>query len=165
VCLIGALPYVRRLFLTIAQILGGIAAAAIRSALFPGLLTVRTYFGGGTPVIQGLFIEIFLSAELVFTIFMLEGEKHKGIFIAPVGICLSLFIVELTGVYFTGGSVNLARSFGPSVASHRLHSYRGWPHPRRITCTRLLQVHQDARIRDRESKSRCFQTIRRPFQP
>jgi aquaporin rerated protein, other eukaryote len=35
---------------------------------------------------------MFLSAELVFTIFMLEGEKHKGIFIAPVGICLSLFI-------------------------------------------------------------------------
>ncbi|PMD54248.1 aquaporin-like protein, partial [Hyaloscypha bicolor E] len=125
VCLIGALPYVRGLFLTIAQILGGIAAAAIRSALFPGLLTVRTYFGGGTPVIQGLFIEMFLSAELVFTIFMLEGEKHKGIFIAPVGICLSLFIVELTSVYFTGGSVNLARSFGPSAASHRLHSYRG----------------------------------------
>lgn len=122
-CLIGALPYVRGLFLTIAQILGGITAAAICSALFPGPLTVRTNLGGGTSVVQGLFIEMFLSAELVFTIFMLAAEKHKGTFIAPIGIGLSLFIAELTGVYFTGGSVNPARSFGPSVVSHKFHTY------------------------------------------
>ncbi|KAH8667496.1 aquaporin-like protein [Tricladium varicosporioides] len=122
-CLVGALPYIRGFFLLIAQILGGITAAAICSALFPGRLTVRTSLGGGTSVIQGLFIEMFLTAELVFTIFMLAAEKHKGTFIAPVGIGLSLFIAELTGVYFTGGSVNPARSFGPSVVSHKFHSY------------------------------------------
>lgn len=96
-CLVGALPYIRGLFLVIAQILGGITAAAICSALFPGPLTVRTSLGGGTSVVQGLFIEMFLSAELVFTIFMLAAEKHKGTFIAPIGIGLSLFIAELTG--------------------------------------------------------------------
>src|ERR1700712_187324 len=122
-CLVGALPYIRGLFLVVAQILGGITAAAICSALFPGPLTVRTNLGGGTSVVQGLFIEMFLSAELVFTIFMLAAEKHKGTFIAPIGIGLSLFIAELTGVYFTGGSVNPARSFGPSVVSHKFHSY------------------------------------------
>lgn len=122
-CLVGALPYIRGICLTVAQILGGIAAAAICSALFPGPLTVRTNLGGGTSVVQGLFIEMFLSAELVFTIFMLAAEKHKGTFIAPIGIGLSLFIAELTGVYFTGGSVNPARSFGPSVVSHHFHSY------------------------------------------
>ncbi|CZR63944.1 related to aquaporin [Phialocephala subalpina] len=122
-CLVGALPYIRGICLTVAQILGGITAAAICSALFPGPLTVRTNLGGGTSVVQGLFIEMFLSAELVFTIFMLAAEKHKGTFIAPIGIGLSLFIAELTGVYFTGGSVNPARSFGPSVVSHKFHSY------------------------------------------
>lgn len=96
-CLVGALPYLRGIFLVIAQILGGITAAAICSALFPGPLTVRTNLGGGTSVVQGLFIEMFLSAELVFTIFMLAAEKHKGTFIAPIGIGLSLFIAELTG--------------------------------------------------------------------
>lgn len=96
-CLVGALPYLRGLFLFIAQVLGGITAAAICSALFPGPLTVRTNLGGGTSVVQGLFIEMFLSAELVFTIFMLAAEKHKGTFIAPIGIGLSLFIAELTG--------------------------------------------------------------------
>ena len=83
-CLVGALPYLRGLFLTIAQILGGITAAAICSALSPGPLTVRTNLAGGTSITQGLFIEMFLTAELVFAIFMLAAEKHKV-------ICCSLF--------------------------------------------------------------------------
>ena len=49
-------------------------------------------------------IEMFLTFELVFTILMLAAEKHKGTFLAPVGIGLSLFIAELAGVYFTGGT-------------------------------------------------------------
>ncbi|CZS91986.1 related to aquaporin [Rhynchosporium agropyri] len=122
-CLVGALPYLRGAFLVFAQILGGVTAAAIVSALLPGPLTVRTSLGGGTTVVQGLFIEMFLSALLVFTIFMLAAEKHKGTFIAPVGIGLSLFVAELMGVYYTGGSVNPARSFGPSVVTHNFHSY------------------------------------------
>jgi len=122
-CLVGAVPYVRGILLFISQILGGITAAAIVSALFPGELTVRTNLSGGTSVVQGVFIEMFLTAELVFTIFMLAAEKHKGTFIAPVGIGLSLFIAELSGVYFTGGSLNPARSFGPAVVSHQFHHY------------------------------------------
>lgn len=39
----------------------------------------------------------FLTAGLVFTIFMLAAEKHKGTFLAPVGIGLALFIAELAG--------------------------------------------------------------------
>lgn len=46
---------------------------------------------------------MFLTAQLVITIFLLAAEKHKGTFLAPVGIGLSLFIAELSGVYFTGG--------------------------------------------------------------
>ena len=66
---------------------------------------------------------MFLTAQLVFTIFMLAAEKHKSTFIAPIGIGLSLFIAELMGVYYTGGSLNPARSFGPSVVVHQFHSY------------------------------------------
>lgn len=54
---------------------------------------------------------------------MLAAEKHKGTFIAPVGIGLSLFVAELTGVYFTGGSLNPARTFGPAVADRRFEGY------------------------------------------
>lgn len=96
-CLIGAVPWVRGAFVVIAQILGGIAAAAVVSALFPGQLLVLTNLASGTSVVRGLFIEMFLTAQLVFTIFMLAAEKHKGTFIAPIGIGLSLFIAELSG--------------------------------------------------------------------
>jgi aquaporin related protein len=122
-CIVGALPYIRGVLIAFAQILGGITAAAIVSALFPGPLTVQTSLGGGTSITQGLFIEMFLTALLVFTIFMLAAEKHRGTFIAPIGIGLSLFVAELTGLYFTGGSVNPARSFGPSVVARHFYGY------------------------------------------
>lgn len=98
-CLIGAVPWIRGALVVFSQILGGIAAAAVVSALFPGPEGVRTSLGGGTSIVRGLFIEMFLTAELVFTIFMLAAEKHKGTFIAPIGIGLSLFIAELTGKF------------------------------------------------------------------
>lgn len=60
-------------------------ASALVQCMFPGALNVQTSLGGGTTVAQGLFIEMFLTAQLVFTIFMLAAEKHKGTFIAPVG--------------------------------------------------------------------------------
>jgi len=120
---VGATGYIRGLLVIIAQLLGGIAAAAVVSAMMPNVLSVRTELGGGTSVVQGLFIEMFLTAELVFTIFMLATEKHEGTFIAPVGIGLSLFIAELMGVFYTGGSLNPARSFGPAVVSHTFSSY------------------------------------------
>lgn len=96
-CLVGAVPWLRGALVIVTQIIGGIAAAGIVDLLFPGDILFRTELGGGTQPVQGLFIEMFLTAQLVFTIFMLAAEKHKGTFIAPVGIGLSLFIAELTG--------------------------------------------------------------------
>ncbi|KAI4091328.1 MAG: hypothetical protein LQ344_004187 [Seirophora lacunosa] len=110
-CLVGALPWIRGAFLTVSQILGAITSAAVVAVLFPGPLNVRTSLLPGTSVAQGLFIEMFLTAQLVFTIFMLAAEKHKATYIAPVG------------VYYTGGSVNPARSFGPSVVLHSFYKY------------------------------------------
>ncbi|KAI0967944.1 aquaporin-like protein [Xylaria arbuscula] len=114
---VGAIPYVRGVLVILSQILGGIAASAVVLGILPGDLKVATTLGGGASVVQGLFIEVFLTAQLVFTIFMLAAEKHRATFIAPVGIGLSLFIAELMGVYYTGGSLNPARSLGPSVVT------------------------------------------------
>ena len=64
---------------------------------------MATTLAEGTNLAQGLFIEMFLTALLVFTILMLAAEKHRATFIAPIGIGLALFISHLAGVRFTGG--------------------------------------------------------------
>lgn len=94
--LAGAMTVVRAILVVLSQIIGGIAAAAVIDGLLPGPLSVGTSLGGGMGVVQGLFLEMFLTAQLVFTIFMLAGEKHRGTFMAPIGIGLSLFITHLT---------------------------------------------------------------------
>lgn len=97
--IIGAVDYIRGPMIIVSQILGGIAAAAVISALTPGPLNVGTTLRDGTSVVRGLFLEMFLTAQLVFTIFMLAAEKHRGTFMAPIGIGLSLFIAELVYVF------------------------------------------------------------------
>ena len=77
--------------------LGAMASAGVVEALFPGPLAVTTTLSLGTNKAQGVFIEMFLTAQLIFAIFMLAAEKHKGTYLAPVGIGLSLFISELAG--------------------------------------------------------------------
>jgi len=121
--LVGGLPTVRSLLVVVAQLVGGIAAAGIASALFPGDLNVETTLGGGTSIAQGLFIEMFLTAQLVLAIIMLAVVKHKGTFLAPVGIGLSFFVTQLCGIYFTGASLNLARSLGPAVINRSFPGY------------------------------------------
>lgn len=54
---------------------------------------------------------------------MLAAEKSKDTFIAPIGIGLALFIVEIAGIYYTGASVNPARSFGPCVVGANFQTY------------------------------------------
>lgn len=97
-CLAGGLPWIRGALLFLPQMLGGMVAAALVQCMFPGPLVVDTTLGGGTSTAQGLFIEMFCTALLVFTVLMLAVEKWKATFIAPVGIGLALFVAELTGL-------------------------------------------------------------------
>ncbi|RDW58543.1 MIP aquaporin [Aspergillus mulundensis] len=122
-CLIGGIPAVRGLLLLIAQIGGGLAAAAIVSVLLPGDLNVATRLGGGASVIQGLFIETILTAQLVFVVIMLAVVKHKSTFLAPVAIGMTFFVMEMIGNYYTGGSLNPARTLGPDVLLRSFPSY------------------------------------------
>lgn len=127
--LIGAISWLRGIFLFVAQMIGAIVGAFLVSALFTGGLNVSTTPSDTTTNAQAVIIEMLLTTLLCFTIFMLAAEKHTGNFIAPVGIGLALFIAELVGkcitsllvvtndagVFWTGGSLNPARSFAPPV--------------------------------------------------
>jgi aquaporin related protein len=98
-CLVGGMPPIRGVFVFGAQLIGGIASAGVVSALFPGSLNVATRLGGGASISQGLFIEMFLTAQLVFVIIMLAVVKHKSTFLAPVAIGLTFFVTEMIGTF------------------------------------------------------------------
>lgn len=121
--LIGAIKAVRATLCFVAQMLAGICAAAVVEAILPGPLNVSTTLGNNVTPTRGVFLEMFLTSLLVFTIFMLAAEKHKATFLAPIGIGMALFVSELVGVFFTGGSLNPARTFGPCVVTATFPSY------------------------------------------
>jgi aquaporin related protein len=112
--------------------------------MYPGdIAYTNTQLAPGVSITQGVFIEAFMTAELVFVVLMLAAEKSKDTFLAPIGIGLALFVAMMggmscaypksnkacaiglrsAGVYYTGGSLNPARSFGCAVASRRFVGY------------------------------------------
>ncbi|KAH9474404.1 Aquaporin-1 [Psilocybe cubensis] len=115
--LIGVLGPVRFVLYCIAQLVGGIAAAAIVRSLTSAPLGVNTSLTPQINSAQGVFIEMFITAALVIAVLMLAAEKHEATPFAPVGIGLTLFACHLFAVYYTGASMNTARSFGPAVVS------------------------------------------------
>ncbi|KAK6431549.1 hypothetical protein LTR95_012287 [Oleoguttula sp. CCFEE 5521] len=120
----GNLPPVRGLVLFPVQVISAMCAAAVVKGIVPGDIAItQTTLNPAMTVAQGFFLEMFLTAQLVFTILILAAEKSKDTFIAPIGIGISLFVIEIAGVYYTGASVNPARSFGPCVASRSFTTY------------------------------------------
>ena len=100
--LADTLPVIRGIVIFPAQILAGLCAGSIVSVMFPGdIADTNTTLSPGTSITQGLFIEMFMTAELVFVVLMLAAEKSKGTFIAPVGIGLSLFVAMMGGMFLT----------------------------------------------------------------
>lgn len=79
------------------QFAGGIAAAGLVSALLPGPLQAENALASGATIVQGIFLEMLLTAELVFTIIMLAVEKSRTSFIAPLAIGLAIFVAHLIG--------------------------------------------------------------------
>lgn len=113
--LVGSVPPLRGLCIIPTQLVAAIAAAAVTDGLLPGPLGVSNKLGNGTSVVQGLFIEMFLTAQLILTVYFLAVEKHRATFLAPIGIGISVFIAHMAGTNWTGTSINPARSFGPEV--------------------------------------------------
>ncbi|TQS36101.1 hypothetical protein Golomagni_03457 [Golovinomyces magnicellulatus] len=121
--LIGAITWIRCALLFFTQTLATITAAYMVDALFRGDLNVGTGLGNGTSIAQGIIIEMLLTAQLTFTVFMLATEKHDATYLAPIGIGLSITIAMLVGIEWTGASLNPARSLAPCVVNKAFDSY------------------------------------------
>ncbi|KAK3615034.1 hypothetical protein LTR56_026850 [Elasticomyces elasticus] len=107
----------------------------ISGGLFNPAVTLGLTVTGNIPFVRGLLLfpvqiiasmvaaGVFLTAIFIMNILMLAAEKSKDTFIAPIGIGLTLFICEIAGVFYTGASLNPARSFGPCIAGRNFQSY------------------------------------------
>ncbi|KDQ28261.1 hypothetical protein PLEOSDRAFT_1077179 [Pleurotus ostreatus PC15] len=115
--LTGVIGPVRFVLYVIAQIVGGIAAAGLVRGLTGMPLASNTRLSAQTSLAQGVFIEMFITAALVLSVLMLAAEKHVATPFAPVGVGLTLFVGHLFAVFYTGASMNTARSFGVAAVT------------------------------------------------
>lgn len=98
----------------IAQFLGAIVGAAALMAFVgkeSGLGTNGLYNGD---ILLSILIEVILTFVFVIAILGVTSKVENSA-VAGLVIGLSLTLVHILGIYFTGTSVNPARSFGPAL--------------------------------------------------
>ena len=98
----------------IAQFAGAIAGAAILAALVgadSGLGANGLY---DSSVLKSLIVEVILTFVFVIAILGVTSKVENSS-VAGIVIGLTLTLVHIFGIYFTGTSVNPARSFGPAL--------------------------------------------------
>ncbi|XP_075055232.1 aquaporin-5-like [Mixophyes fleayi] len=106
-------------FYIIAQLLGGLAGAGILYGVVPpavrGNLAINTLSNNTTPGL-GFVVEMILTFQLVLCIFASTDNRRADQVGSPaLSIGLSVTLGHLVGIYFTGCSMNPARSFSPAV--------------------------------------------------
>lgn len=97
----------------IAQFLGATAGALILSILFGSNATLGANSANGD-IAVALLVEVILTYVFVGVVLFVTSKKEQSN-IAGIVIGLTLTLVHLLGLGFTGTSVNPARSFGPAL--------------------------------------------------
>ncbi|MBR2176387.1 MAG: aquaporin [Clostridia bacterium] len=106
---------VREFFAYIAsQFIGGIVGGAVLLAIFGRDSVLGTNGLYSNNLWLSLLIEIILSFVFVIAVIGVTSKTENGS-VAGIVIGLTLTLVHIFGIHFTGTSVNPARSFGPAI--------------------------------------------------
>ena len=103
------------------QFIGGILAAAVLAGIIAtdpsAVITTATGANGCTyGVTNALIVEIVLTCLFVLVVLGATSKTNGATNnFAGLAIGLSLILIHLVGIHFTGTSVNPARSFGPAL--------------------------------------------------
>ena len=104
----------------IVQILGGIVGAEILGIIFGGYTSLGangygtlSALGETTTLATALVVEILLTFTFVLVVLAVSAKQDKGTNGIVLGLTLAL--VHMFGIPFTGTSVNPARSIGPAL--------------------------------------------------
>lgn len=104
----------------IVQILGGIVGAEILGIIFGGYTSLGangygtlSALGEITTVATAIIVEILLTFTFVLVVLAVSAKQDKGTNGIVIGLTLAL--VHMFGIPFTGTSVNPARSIGPAI--------------------------------------------------
>ncbi|XP_053153866.1 aquaporin-2-like [Hemicordylus capensis] len=119
-CLVGShVSFLRAVFYVVAQILGAVSGAALLHELTPphirGNLAINRVHNNTTSG-QAVTMELFLTFQLVMCIFASTDDRRSDNLGSPaLSIGFSVALGHLLGIYYTGCSMNPARSFAPAV--------------------------------------------------
>ena len=103
------------------QVVGAILAAALLYAVVSTAgpdAVITTQTGANTCAFgtcNGLLVEAVLTCIFVLVVLGATDEKKGAGSFAGLAIGLSLILIHLVGIHFTGTSVNPARSIGPAL--------------------------------------------------
>ncbi len=106
----------------VGQVIGAIIAAALLAAIVStagpeAIITTSTGANGATyGIANALLVEIVLTCAFVFVVLGATSKTNGATNnFAGLAIGLSLILIHLVGIHFTGTSVNPARSIGPAL--------------------------------------------------
>ena len=121
VCVAGKMSVAECIKYIISQFLGAICGAILLGICLGSFSALGANgFGGtllnGTTVtaVMAIAVEIILTFAFVLAILGVTDKKENGA-VAGLVIGLTLVVIHLIGIPFTGTSVNPARSFGPAL--------------------------------------------------
>ncbi|NP_001137369.1 aquaporin-Xl2 [Xenopus laevis] len=109
----------RAIFYICAQLLGAVVGAALLHEFTPE--SVHGNFGvnllsNDTTEGQAVTVEMILTLQLILCIFAsTDNRRCDNVGSPSISIGLSVAVGHLVGIYFTGCSMNPARSFGPAL--------------------------------------------------